>query len=47
MPNQPKDPARTIRVPTELWEAARRKAERQGENLSEVIRRYLRRYVSK
>lgn len=43
--NQPKTPHRTIRVAPEIWEPARDKAEREGRNLSEVIREFLTEYV--
>ncbi|HET7689584.1 MAG TPA: hypothetical protein VFK41_04340 [Nocardioidaceae bacterium] len=45
MPNQPKTPNRTIRVPDEVWEAARRVAADKGETITEVIVRALKRYV--
>lgn len=45
VPNQPKTPQRTIRVPDELWDAAKSKAEAQDETVSDVIRRALERYV--
>ena len=45
MPNQPATPNRTIRVPDEEWEPARRVAADRGETLTDVIRRALRRYV--
>jgi len=38
-------PSRNIRVPDVLWAAAKAKADEQGDNLSEVIRRALERYV--
>lgn len=44
MPNKPKTPHRTIRVPDEEWEPAKREAERRGETLTDAIRRFLRRY---
>jgi len=37
--------SRVIRVPDELWEAARAKADERGESLAEAIRAFLRRYV--
>jgi hypothetical protein len=47
MPNQPRDdnPARAVRVPDELWDAAKAKAAGRGETVSDVIRRALERYV--
>ena len=44
-PNQPATPNRTIRVPDEVWEAARRVAQDRGETLTAVIVRALVRYV--
>lgn len=46
VPNAPRTPHRTIRVPDALWNAAREKAEREGRTLSEVLREMLERYVS-
>ncbi|MGZ4621479.1 MAG: ribbon-helix-helix domain-containing protein [Blastococcus sp.] len=45
VPNTPGTPRRTIRIPDHLWEAAQAKAEARGDNLSDVIRRALERYV--
>lgn len=45
MPNAPKTPHRTIRVPDELWHAAQAKAKKDGDNLSDVIRSALETYV--
>lgn len=49
MADQPRygHPARTIRVPGPLWDAAKAKAGERGEPLSEVIRRALERYVKR
>lgn len=38
-------PLRNVRVPDDLWNAAKEAAESQGVDLSEVIRAALRRYV--
>jgi hypothetical protein len=38
-------PLRAIRVPTKTWEAAKQKADERGDNLSEVIRAGLERYI--
>jgi predicted HicB family RNase H-like nuclease len=46
MPNQPKTPNRVVRVDDALWRAAQEKAAREGETVSEVIRRALRGYVA-
>ncbi len=47
MPDQPRadNPARTVRVRDELWQAAQQAAQERGESVSEVIRRALARYV--
>ena len=45
MPNQPATPHRSVRVPDELWEAAKRAAADNGETLTDVILRALKRYV--
>lgn len=49
MPNQPRpdNPARTVRVPDDLWNAARAKAATNGETVADVIRRALERYVKR
>lgn len=38
---------RSIRVPLALWTAARAKADERGENISDVIREALERYVKR
>jgi predicted transcriptional regulator len=38
---------KSIRVPDALWAAAQAKADQRGDNLSEIIRRALERYVSR
>lgn len=40
-------PHRTIRVPDEVWEAALRKAEQEGTNLTTVIVSHLKDYAKK
>lgn len=47
VPNAPKTPQRTIRVPDELWAAAKAKAEERGEDLSSVIRAALEKYAKR
>lgn len=47
MPNAPKTPIRAVRVDDALWKAAKAVAERRGENLSDVIRQALVRYVKR
>lgn len=45
----PKPPMviRSIRVPATLWEAAKAKADERQENVSDVIREALERYVKR
>lgn len=38
---------RSLRVPEPLWLAAKAKADERGENISDVIREALERYVKK
>ena len=45
MPNQPKTPARSVRVPQPLWDAAKESAEHNGETVTDVIVRSLSEYV--
>lgn len=45
MPNQPKTKARNVRIPDELWDAAKAKAEQRSETVTDAILRALRRYV--
>ena len=45
MPNQPATPNRTVRVPDELWDAAKRVAADRDETVTAVIIRALVRYV--
>lgn len=45
-PNQPRTPNRVIRVPDELWDAARGKARREGTDVSKLIRAFLTEYVN-
>jgi hypothetical protein len=47
VPNQPKTPQRTVRVPDKVWHDAKTTAETQGETLSDVIRRALEQYIKK
>lgn len=46
MPNQPKTKGRMFRIPDEEYEPARRKAEENGETLTDVVRRALREYAA-
>jgi len=45
MPNQPKTPIRSVRIPDEEWRAAQERAAERGETVTDVIRRALRRYA--
>jgi hypothetical protein len=45
VPNKPKTPMHPIRIPEELWVAARQVANARGESVSDVVRRALRDYV--
>lgn len=47
MPNQPREGVRprSVRVPDDLWAAAKAEAERRGETVTDVLLRALRRYV--
>lgn len=47
MPNAPRpdNVAHTVRVPDDLWSAAKTRAAERGETVSEVVRRALQRYV--
>lgn len=47
MPNQPKTPARAVRVEDGLWQAAQHVAAGRGETVSDVIRRALQRYIQR
>lgn len=47
MPNQPKTPARGVRVPDDLWRAAKTKAAANGETVTGIIIRALERYVKR
>ncbi|ROR97814.1 hypothetical protein EDD28_2423 [Salana multivorans] len=37
-------PPRSIRVPDEVWDAAKAEAERRGETVTDAVLRFLRRY---
>lgn len=38
-------PPRSVRVPDEVWQAAKAEAERRGETVSDAIVRFLNRYA--
>ncbi|MCD4535627.1 BrnA antitoxin family protein [Nocardioides sp. cx-169] len=42
---KPKMVMRSLRVPADLWEAAKAKADERQENISDVLREALERYV--
>ena len=45
MPNQPKTPARSIRIEDALWQRAQERAAERGETVSDAVRRFLERYT--
>lgn len=45
MPNAPKTPTRTMRIPDDPWFPAKEKAIREGTTVSEVVREKLAEYV--
>lgn len=46
MPNQPKTPLRSVRIPDEEWDPAKERAQENGETMTDVIRRSLREYIT-
>lgn len=44
---KPKMVMRSLRVPEKLWDAAREKADEREENISDVLREALERYVKR
>ena len=44
MPNQPKTPTHSVRVPQDVWDAAQERAKSRGETLTDAINRFLKRY---
>lgn len=44
-PNQPATPGRSVRIPDELWEALRSRADERGETVTDVILRAIRFYL--
>jgi len=46
MPNQPKTPGHTVRVPDDEWIPAKELAAEEGETMTDVIRKALRKYVA-
>lgn len=47
VPNQPKTPLRSFRIPDETYKAAQAKAAEKGESVSDVVRKALERYVKR
>jgi predicted DNA-binding protein len=47
LPNAPKTPTRTIRVPNDLWEKVKEKASIEGRTVTSVIIEALEAYISK
>jgi NRPS condensation-like uncharacterized protein len=45
MPNQPKTPISSFRIPSDLKKAVKAKAEAEGRTVSDVVVAALRRYV--
>ena len=45
MPNQPKTPARTVRIPDDEWDAVKVEAEREGTTATGVVRKAIRQYL--
>ena len=46
MPNAPKTPTRTIRVPDDLWLAVQKKAAKEGVTVTSVIIKALAAYIA-
>lgn len=47
VPNKPKTPIRSFRIPQDEYDAAKVKADERGETLTDVVRRSLRRYAKR
>lgn len=47
VPNAPKTPLRSFRIPDEVYRAAQVKAAAKGESVSDVVRKALERYVKR
>lgn len=45
VPNQPKTPHKSFRIPADLYQAAQAKASERGETVTDVVRRALAEYV--
>lgn len=44
-PNTPGTPVRTVRIPDEMWDALRLRADERGETVTAVVLRALRQYL--
>jgi predicted HicB family RNase H-like nuclease len=47
VPNQPKTPLRSFRIPDEVYRAAQAAAAESGESVSDVVRQALEQYVKR
>lgn len=47
MPNAPKTPTRTIRVPDDLWKSVQKKAASEGVTVTSIIIKALEDYLAK
>lgn len=47
VPNAPKTPLRSFRIPDEVYRAAQKKAAERGESVSDVVRKALERYAKR
>jgi len=45
VPNSPATPARSVRIPDELWATLRAVADERGETITDVILRAIRQYL--
>ncbi len=46
MPNQPKTPMKSFRIPEDLYRAALEKARLEGKSLTDIVRESLESYLS-
>ena len=47
VPNQPKTPMKSFRIPEDIYRAAQERAKERGETLTDVVRRALERYAKR
>lgn len=45
VPNQPKTPARSLRIPDEEWDALKAEAATNGETITDLVRRIVRAHL--